>query len=466
MKGRDERKSKISLSDKISLAALLLAVCDFILNWTPSLFRLPRFFLVLIFLALLWSLAVCLRDGWREISRTYSDRGRELHRLCVEAREDEQLLLQYGLQADCLREKYNKRIREQLKRRMKRLAVQTGILLMFSLGNYRPLAAFGQDFLRVCGIGQESSGQPPDELSQEVSQEKGGGIEEAKRENTGEAGQESTGEAEWKNTGETGRESAKEEERNGTEHKSEKERPEEILSRAPKPPDYRFVLEDPDFDQRLEDEIEEQVFFIDHEDGGLDDYVALCMGRITECRYRGVDYRKVRDEDGNGYLTYTAQEDSFKARVDESFKEQYYADWYNNAPRSSEMEIYMKGREQLNMVCVDDRQGCYELWWARANDHQYYAQEFEAQTSNEDAILYHYGMSAYCCMEALKYEMPKEEREMVYHYMVMRYQDMCREEAKIPPTYKERAASVHAVLVKDDPLRDAPPKDDSRKETE
>ena len=194
MKGRDERKSKISLSDKISLAALLLAVCDFILNWTPSLFRLPRFFLVLIFLALLWSLAVCLRDGWREISRTYSDRGRELHRLCVEAREDEQLLLQYGLQADCLREKYNKRIREQLKRRMKRLAVQTGILLMFSLGNYRPLAAFGQDFLRVCGIGQESSGQPPDELSQEVSQEKGGGIEEAKRENTGEAGQESTGE--------------------------------------------------------------------------------------------------------------------------------------------------------------------------------------------------------------------------------------------------------------------------------
>ncbi len=195
MKGRDERKSKISLSDKIALAALLLAACDFILNWTPFLFRLPRFFLVMIFLALLWSLAVFVRDSWKEISKICSERERKLHRLCVEARKDEQLLLQYGLQADCLRKEYNKRIREQLKRGMKRLAVQTGILLMFSLGNYRPLAAFGQDFLRICGIGQESSGQPPDELSQEVSQEKGDGIEEAERENTEEVGQKSTGEA-------------------------------------------------------------------------------------------------------------------------------------------------------------------------------------------------------------------------------------------------------------------------------
>ncbi len=226
------------------------------------------------------------------------------------------------------------------------------------------------------------------------------------------------------------------------------------------------MLEDPGFAQALEDDVEEQVFFLSHEDGSLDDYVALYMDGIEECRYQGVDCRKVRDEDGNGYLTYTALEDSFKIKVDKFFEELYYVDWYNNAPRSSEMEEYMEGRESLNMVSMDGRKGCYELWWARANDHQYYAQEFEAQTSNENAILYHYGMSIYCCMEALKYEMPKEERDRIYHYMVMRYHDMCREEAKIPPTYKERAASVHAVLVKDDPLRDAPPKDDSRKETE
>ena len=58
------------------------------------------------------------------------------------------------------------------------------------------------------------------------------------------------------------------------------------------------MLEDPDLAQGLEDDVEEQVFFLSHEDGSLDDYVALYMDGIEECRYQGVDCRKVRDEDG------------------------------------------------------------------------------------------------------------------------------------------------------------------------
>lgn len=482
MKGRDERKGKISLSDKIALAALVLAACDFILNWIPSLLQLSRLVRVLIFLALLLYWAAYLHDIWKEWKRISSELEHKLYRLREKALEDERLMHQYGHRADCLKDEYNKRIRIQFKKRISKLAVITGILLIYSVKNYRPLAAFGQDFLRVCGIGQESFEEQPDEDSQEVAQEYRDVIEEADRENTEEAGRENTERADRENTERTerentegagregtkedGRKSTKEDERGSIENEPEKERPEQIFSQVPKPPGYRFVLEEPYFDQRLEDDIEEQVFFIDHEDGSLDDYVSLCMERIMECGYQGVDCRKVQDENGNGYLTYTAQEDSFKARVDESFGELYYVDWLNKAPKSSEMDEYMDGREALTMVSMNGRQGCYELWWARANDHQYYAQEFEIQTSNEDAILYHYGMSTYCCMEALKYEMPKEERDMIYHYMVMRYHDMCREEAKIPPTYKKRAASVHEVLEKKDPLKDVPRKDDSQKEKE
>lgn len=223
----------------------------------------------------------------------------------------------------------------------------------------------------------------------------------------------------------------------------------------PKPPGYRFVLEEPNKELTLDTEIEEQVFFLDQQGSGqnLDEYVAGYMEKIYACQYAGVDYTLLHDGAGNTYFTYTAAEDTFKKEVDFTQNELYYADWRTKAPKSSEMEKYIDGRESLNAITVDGEQGCYELWWKLANDYQYYAQEYEQQTNNKDAILYYYSMSVFCCMEALKYNISEEKQQEIYHYMVMRYHDMCRDDAKISITYKKLSQEIYDCLVLKDSKR-------------
>ena len=112
----------------------------------------------------------------------------------------------------------------------------------------------------------------------------------------------------------------------------------------------------------------------------------------------------------------------------------------------------MEGREKLNLTEQDGRQGSPELWWKLANDNQYYALEYEAQTQNGDAVLYYYVMSIFCAMEALKYDMPEEQKRQIYHYMVMRYHDIGGMTLEIPLAYKELAEDIYRCLAKNDEM--------------
>lgn len=60
-------------------------------------------------------------------------------------------------------------------------------------------------------------------------------------------------------------------------------------------------------------------------------------------------------------------------------------------------------------------------------------------------------MSIYCCMEALKYDINEKEYNKTFHYMVIRYQDIKRNDSIIANQYKKSAEAIYNVLIDEDP---------------
>lgn len=217
---------------------------------------------------------------------------------------------------------------------------------------------------------------------------------------------------------------------------------------------WRFVLDKPAQNFTLETQIKNQVYFCsDKEYTEWVTYVQEISKQWKENQKKGVDYKTVKDGNGNGFFDYTSIEDNFKEDVFNASIYTYYDEWLVHAPHSYEYDKCIVGREALNNVEVEGTTGCYEIWWKLANDYLYYAQEYEQQTENAEAILFYYTNSIYCCIEALKYSMSEDEYNMIYHFMVMRYHDICRDECIISQVYKAAAADIYSILVKTDVLR-------------
>jgi len=213
---------------------------------------------------------------------------------------------------------------------------------------------------------------------------------------------------------------------------------------------WRFILDEPEYSFGLEPHLEKQVFFeIDKSGTEWGEYVQEIVEQ-WKGEKEGVNYTTIEDEEGNNFFTYTEIEDKFKERVQDASQYIYYNEWLKEAPHSFEYDKCIEGREILNKIEADGKTGCYEIWWKLANDYHYYAQEYERQTANAEAILYYYVKSIYCCMEALKYSVSEEEYNTVYHYMVMRYHDIYRDECIISQEYKEKANRIYSILVKKD----------------
>lgn len=220
-----------------------------------------------------------------------------------------------------------------------------------------------------------------------------------------------------------------------------------------KPLAFKFVLEEPDRKPDLELDIESAVFFLGKKaEQTLEEYIDAAMEEIIACRRAGTDIRTLQDGDGRTFYTYTEAENVFKRKVEACQKEKYYNVWAGKAPTSAELDRYMEGREKLNLAEQDGRQGSHELWWKLANDNQYYALEYEAQTQNGDAVLYYYVMSIFCAMESLKYDIPEEQNRLIYHYMAMRYHDIRGITLEIPLAYKELAEDIYRCLAKSDEM--------------
>lgn len=208
---------------------------------------------------------------------------------------------------------------------------------------------------------------------------------------------------------------------------------------------WKFVLDNPDYQPHLEMNQEEQVFFYLGQ-SELDSFISEEIEAWTNEKKTGVDCKKLIDQAGNSYYTYTEAEDIFSQKIEDAEKYDYWDSWMKNAPHSADLNAYMLGRERLNCIQVDGKVGCFELWWRLANDNLLYAQEYERQTQNSSAALYYYVKSIYCCQEALKYEMDEKMYERIFHFMTMRYHDMSSDQSCIEIQYKQRASEIYDVI--------------------
>lgn len=227
------------------------------------------------------------------------------------------------------------------------------------------------------------------------------------------------------------------------EHANEYNHQEDTSISAPKPEEYRFILENPEYVPEMPEEVENKVYF--YKGGKEIDLVEQFLWQFNALlaqKREGVNITTTEDQYGKTYSDYNIAELQFKDTVKATQDIAYWSDWIQKAPRSSELDEYIAGRMNLNLVVSDGKCGNYQIWWKLANDYQYYAQEYESQTENSYAIWYYYTMSVYCCMEALQYDMPAEEYEKIFNYMEMRYQDICRDESLVSVTYKLRAKEV------------------------
>lgn len=209
---------------------------------------------------------------------------------------------------------------------------------------------------------------------------------------------------------------------------------------------WAFILEKPcdipliDVTEEEREEQEKQVFFSDCKD------VLERIETWKENKRKGVDYKAICDTAGNTYYTYMDMETEFIQKEKNAFNELTYDAWLAAAPSSSERDAYIQGLEKLNQVEEEGEVGCYRIWNHLANDYQGYAQEYEKQTKNDQAILYGYVRSIYCSMQALQYECSEEEWDTTYHYLVKRYQDLGNEESLIPGEYKKKARELLNIL--------------------
>ena len=210
-----------------------------------------------------------------------------------------------------------------------------------------------------------------------------------------------------------------------------------------KPLNYRFILDEPDKnDFEYKNNEDKKVYFTEvNKESDLEPYIKNYMEKLLTG-----SHKDNFDEEKMKFYDYSEKEDNFKNKVNCSMNVISYARWKKKAPHSTEMEKYMQGRERLCGICEKEKQGNYLIWWRLANDSQFYAQEYEMQTDNEQAVLYYYTRSIYCCMRALEYNMDDTGRKDICHYMKIRYQDIFRDESIIPGDYKKRAKKVYHIL--------------------
>lgn len=219
-------------------------------------------------------------------------------------------------------------------------------------------------------------------------------------------------------------------------------------NRVRKQEGYNFVLKETNRNPKLEKEIENQIYFwrTGGVNGESEETVSKMFVEQSHEERSNADLKKISSKFGYDFDSLEEAEAEFKSKVDECKNIEYEADWIASAPDSDELDNYIEARRQLNSMKIDGAQGCYILCWRLANDYQYYALEYEAQTENAQAIYYYYSMSIYYCMESLKYDITDSERTRAENYLLSRYEDLARDDCIVNKKYKDRAGEIAEIL--------------------
>ena len=210
-------------------------------------------------------------------------------------------------------------------------------------------------------------------------------------------------------------------------------------NREKKPVGYSFVLAEPGRKSELEESVEKAVF-----QTKLDKkWVKQHCAKKSDC----IKDEKIKKEDSDTMAKLSRMQETFQDKVNATVSMEYLDEWNVKAPNSIALEDRMEKRKKL-IEKMEKEEGCYENWWRIANDAQYYAIEYQKQTTNQTAILYYYTYSIYYCMKSLEYEMDEETQDMIYKYMAERYHDISLAQGMIQEEYTENAQKKYEELLK------------------
>lgn len=210
-------------------------------------------------------------------------------------------------------------------------------------------------------------------------------------------------------------------------------------SREKKPEGYLFVLAEPGRKSELEESVEKAVFQTKLDKKWVKQYCA----KKSDC----IKDKKIKKEDSDTMARLSRMQETFQDKVNATASMEYLDEWNVMAPNSIALDDRMEQRMKL-IEKMEKEEGCYENWWRIANDAQYYAIEYQKQTTNQTAILYYYTYSIYYCMKSLEYEMDDETQDMIYKYMAERYHDISSAQGMIQEEYTENAQKKYEELLK------------------
>lgn len=217
-----------------------------------------------------------------------------------------------------------------------------------------------------------------------------------------------------------------------------------VSERQKKPADYEFVLLDVEKRPLVDAKVYEQVYFNKKED--ISQLIQEFIKETLETPKDSIDWNGFPMDIICTPSSCEQMQKDFEQKISEYKNEIYLEDWQLVAPTSSQLDEIMDARNYLNAITINEKQGNYLLWWRLANDNQRYARQYEIQTNNKDAVFYYYTMSIYCCMESLKYDISEIQYEMIFEYMITRYEDIAREESIVDEKDKVAAENIAEYL--------------------
>lgn len=224
---------------------------------------------------------------------------------------------------------------------------------------------------------------------------------------------------------------------------------ETVSERQKKPVDYEFILLDAEKRPLVDTEVYEQVYFNQKEGNQKEDISQLIekfIRETLETKRKSIEWDGFSNDIIHTPASCEQMQKELEKEISKYKNEIYLDEWQLVAPTSDQLDEIMNARNYLNTIIINGKQGHYFLWWRLANDNQRYAQQYEIQTNNKDAVFYHYTMSIYCCMEALKYDISGIEYDTIFRYMITRYEDIARDESIVDEEDKIAAKYVAEYL--------------------
>ena len=224
---------------------------------------------------------------------------------------------------------------------------------------------------------------------------------------------------------------------------------ETVGERQKKLVDYEFILLDAEKKPLVDTEVYEQVYFNKKEGNQKEDIPRLIekfIRETLEIKRKSIDWDGFPNAIIRTPSVCEQMQKEFEKEISKYKKEIYLDEWELVAPTSGQLDEIMDARNYLNTIIVDGNQGNYFLWWRLANDNQRYAQQYEIQTNNKEAVFYYYTMSIYCCMESLKYDISEIEYDTIFNYMITRYEDIARDESIVDKEDKIAAKYIAEYL--------------------